>query len=164
VYLFLESKDLFWLQWQHRALERVLPVMWKVHVVVTAHHLLQPKATWCWNVTLEKPSLGMPNKVTMSYPHSSCSQGLLCSVLCWPSKNGPDFSNKSFGDRNHTISSRYSAGIQRQYTCRRQVCIHLCRNTGWSKSSVHLKVSTLITVVELVSKHLILFNFTAFYS
>ncbi len=34
----------------------------------------------------------------------------------------------------------------------------------WSKGSVCLEISTLITVVELVIKHLILFNFTAIYS
>jgi hypothetical protein len=34
----------------------------------------------------------------------------------------------------------------------------------WLKSSVCLKVSTLNTVMELVSKHLILFNFAAIYS
>jgi hypothetical protein len=34
----------------------------------------------------------------------------------------------------------------------------------WSKSSVCLKASTLNTVMELVSEHLILFNFAAIYS
>jgi hypothetical protein len=32
-------------------------------------------------------------------------------------------------NRNRTISSRYSVGIQRQYTCRGRWWIHLCRNT-----------------------------------
>jgi hypothetical protein len=32
-------------------------------------------------------------------------------------------------DRNCTILSRYSAGIQREYTCRGRWWIYLCRNT-----------------------------------
>jgi hypothetical protein len=42
--------------------------------------------------------------------------------------------------------------------------VYLLAQEYWSKSSVRLEVSTLITVMELVSKHLILFNFAAVYS
>jgi hypothetical protein len=69
----------------------------------------------------------------------------------------------AFHDRNHTILSRYSMGVQWHYTCRRQV-MNLLMQEYRSKNSVCLKVDTLITVVELVSKHLILFNFAAIYS
>jgi hypothetical protein len=104
-------------------------------------------------------------------PTPKCTQALwLCQQswnhtfwICWLLIVWSHTNTTLGSNRNCTILSRYSVGFQWHYTCRRQV-MDLLMQEYWLKSSVCIEVSTLNKVMELVSEHLILFNFAVIYS